>query len=79
MVWTRPRHRAKAAATDADDELFERRQEDYKWFETVDENPLDYVEPFPFLRLSRGPPAERARLRSRRRGRARGAKPAMEC
>ena len=42
---------AKAAATDADDELFERRHEDYKWFETVDENPLDYVEPFPFLRL----------------------------
>ena len=42
---------AKAATTDADDELFERRHEDYKWFEMVDENPLDYVEPFPFLRL----------------------------
>ena len=42
---------AKAAATAADDELFERRHEDYKWFEIVDENPLDYVEPFPFLRL----------------------------
>ena len=43
---------AKAAATAADDELFERRHEDYKWFtDVVVENPLDYVEPFPFLRL----------------------------
>ena len=42
---------AKAAAAAADDELFERRHKDYKWFEIVDENPLDYIEPFPFLRL----------------------------
>ena len=43
---------AKAAATAADDELFERRHKDYKWFNNVvEESPLDFVEPFPFLRL----------------------------
>ena len=59
---------AKAAATAADDELFERRHKDYKWFEIVDENPLDFVEPFPFLRL-REDLRRHSRLRSRRRGR----------
>ena len=42
---------ATPAVPDAEDELFERRHDNYRWFNAVCEKPEGYYEPFPFLRL----------------------------